>query len=244
VNLQSNRICAVEALLRWKHPERGTVAPGEFLPIAEETGIIVSIGEWVLHHACAAATAWPDRISIAVNVSPIQFKSGRLVEQVKSAIALSGIDPKRLELEITETVLLANTDSTLQTLHRVRDLGVRISMDDFGTGFSSLNYLRSFPFDKIKIDRSFVHDSAANDESRAIIKALIGLGHSLGISTTAEGVENEQQLSFVRDQGCDEVQGYLFSPPLPIKAVSDLISCMEPKSGKRGTAWPKANSAG
>jgi diguanylate cyclase (GGDEF)-like protein len=227
-SLKENQICGMEALLRWHHPERGAIPPSTMIPIAEDTGMIVQIGEWVLRQACAAAVQWPDNIRIAVNLSPVQFKHRNLPQQVLSALAASGLAPDRLELEVTETVLLADNELTLKTLHQLRDLGVRISMDDFGTGYSSLSYLRSFPFDKIKIDQSFVRDIATREDSLAIIRAVIGLGRSLGIATTAEGVETEDQLDLVRQQGCTEVQGFLFSPPLPASAAAALFTETRP----------------
>ena len=223
LDLSSNRICCFEALLRWDHPEWGTISPVEFIPVAEETGLISSVGEWVLREASAAAASWPGDIRVAVNLSPAQFKGRGLVEHVTRALADAGLDPQRLELEVTESLLLADTEATLQTLHRLRALGARISMDDFGTGYSSLSYLRSFPFDKIKIDRTFVAGLTPDDESTAIIKAVVGLGHSLGMSTTAEGIETEAQLAAVRAQGCNEVQGFLFSPPLPASGIAALL---------------------
>jgi diguanylate cyclase (GGDEF)-like protein len=222
VGLKENRVTCLEALLRWDS-ERGTVSPGEFIPVAEETGLIVPIGEWVLREACRQAAAWPDHVRVAVNLSPVQFKNKRLYEMVEAALRETGLKPTRLELEITESLLLADNEPTLKTLHRLRALGVRISMDDFGTGYSSLSYLRSFPFDKIKIDRSFMHDLKSKGDSIAIIKAVIGLGHSLGMSTTAEGIETEEQLAAVREEGCNEVQGFLFSPPLSPAAVGELL---------------------
>jgi EAL domain-containing protein (putative c-di-GMP-specific phosphodiesterase class I) len=195
----------------------------EFIPIAEETGVIAAIGQWVLREACLAAAAWPEHVRIAVNLSPVQFKNRGLVNHVVSALRDAELDPTRLELEITESLLLADTETTLETLHQLRALGVRISMDDFGTGYSSLSYLRSFPFDKIKIDRSFMHGLGEEKDSLAIIKAVIGLGQSLGMSTTAEGIETEEQLAAVRAQGCNEVQGFLFSPPLPQSGIDALF---------------------
>ncbi|MDP1729944.1 MAG: EAL domain-containing protein [Devosia sp.] len=223
VGLEENRVTCLEALLRWDHAERGAIPPAEFIPIAEETALIVPIGEWVLREACRAAVAWPTDARVAVNLSPVQFKSHKLFETVQAALHESGLPPTRLELEITESLLLAENEPTLQTLHRLRALGVRISMDDFGSGFSSLSYLRSFPFDKIKIDRSFMRDLDSKGDSMAIIKAVIGLGHSLGMSTTAEGVETEEQLEAVRGHGCNEVQGFYFSPPLPPAEVHELL---------------------
>ena len=182
------------------------------------------IGEWVLREACRTAAGWPGNIRVAVNLSPVQFKNKRLFETVQAILAETGLSPTRLELEITESLLLADNEPTLATLHKLRALGIRISMDDFGTGYSSLSYLRSFPFDKIKIDRSFMRDLEAKGDNLAIIKAVIGLGHSLGMSTTAEGIETEEQLQAVRDQGCNEVQGFLFSPPVSTQAVADMLS--------------------
>jgi EAL domain-containing protein (putative c-di-GMP-specific phosphodiesterase class I) len=222
--LEKDDICGFEALLRWNHPERGLVSPLEFIPLAEETELIVPIGEWVLHQACLEAANWPSDVRVAVNVSSVQFKSRNLALVVTGALARSGLAPQRLELEITESVLLSNTDSTLATLHQLRALGVRISMDDFGTGYSSLSYLRSFPFDKIKIDRSFVHDLASDGESKAIIRAVTGLGTSLGISTTGEGVETQEELDYLRSEGCTEAQGYFFSKPRPASEVYKMLS--------------------
>jgi diguanylate cyclase (GGDEF)-like protein len=228
LSLDSNRITGLEALLRWDHPERGTVAPDQFVPVAEETGLIIPIGEWVLREACKTAASWPEEITVAVNLSPIQFKNRNLIGHVTDAIADAGISPSRLEIEVTESLLLSDGDLTIKALHQLRKLGVRISMDDFGTGYSSLSHLRSFPFDKIKIDRSFVRDLASKGDSLALVKAVIGLGHSLGIATTAEGVETEAQLDMVRQQGCSEVQGFLFSPPLPAAAVTRLFAAASP----------------
>jgi len=223
VGLAENRITCFETLLRWEHPLRGPISPVEFIPIAEDTGLIVSIGEWVLREACKTAVRWPQNVRVAVNLSPVQFRSPRLFEMIQTALAEAGLGPSRLELEITESLLLADSEQVLETLHRLRGLGIRIALDDFGTGYSSLSYLRSFPFDKIKIDRSFMRDLSRKGDSLAIIKAIIGLGHSLGMSLTAEGVETEEQLTAVREQGCNEVQGFLFSPPIPASAVEVLL---------------------
>jgi len=232
-DLQENRVCGFEALLRWNHAT-GRVSPGEFIPVAEDTGLIVLIGEWVLNQACAEAAGWPDNVKVAVNVSPVQFRSPFLVLMVQEALARSGLAAMRLELEITESVLMENSDATLAILHQLRALGVRISMDDFGTGFSSLSYLRSFPFDKIKIDQSFVRDMTATDGSggnaQAIVRAIAGLGSNLGMRTTAEGVETQEQLDRVRREGCTEVQGYLLSRPAPAGEVSRLIAQFAPKA--------------
>jgi EAL domain-containing protein (putative c-di-GMP-specific phosphodiesterase class I) len=223
IDLRRNALSGFEALLRWHHPERGMVSPAAFIPLAEEIGFIVPLGEWVLRRACAEAMTWPGEAKVAVNLSPVQFKSRNLVQAVVSALAASGLPAGRLELEITESVLLQDNEATLTTLHRLRDLGVRIAMDDFGTGYSSLSYLRSFPFDKIKIDQSFVRDLCIKDGTDFIVRAVIGLGASLGMTTTAEGVETEAQLAQLRAEGCDEVQGYLFSRPVPVSEVADVI---------------------
>ena len=223
VGLKENRVACFEALLRWDS-ERGTISPTEFIPIAEETGLIVQIGEWVLGEACRTAVDWPADVRVAVNLSAVQFKNKRLYETVDAVLRETGLAPTRLELEITESLLLSDSDETLKTLHRLRAMGVRISMDDFGTGYSSLSYLRSFPFDKIKIDRSFMRDLKSKGDSIAIIKAVIGLGQSLGMSTTAEGIETEEQLEAVRAQGCNEVQGFLFSPPVSASAVIQMLA--------------------
>lgn len=217
-------LAGFEALLRWDHPSRGTVPPGEFVPLAEEIGLIVPLGEWVLREALFEAARWPEHIKVAVNLSPAQFRSGRLVHTVTHALATSGVDPARLELEITEGVLLADTESALATLHRLRSLGVRTAMDDFGTGYSSLSYLRSFPFDKLKIDQSFVRDIGNKAEAEAIVRTTIALAKSLGMSTTAEGVETEEQLQLLREEGCAEVQGYLLGRPDNADAARTLLA--------------------
>jgi diguanylate cyclase (GGDEF)-like protein len=223
-SLKKERVCGFEALLRWRNPARGMVMPAEFIPVAEEIGLIVSMGEWVLRRACADAANWPPDIKVAVNVSPVQFKDGRLVQVVSDALATSALSPDRLELEITESVLLTNATTTLVTLHALRKLGVHISMDDFGTGYSSLSYLRSFPFDKVKIDQSFIRDLGAADSSALIVSAVIGLCGSMGMLTTAEGVETEEQLARLRIEKCDEAQGYLFSRPVPQLEIPGLIA--------------------
>ncbi|WP_426614885.1 bifunctional diguanylate cyclase/phosphodiesterase [Bradyrhizobium sp. McL0616] len=222
-DLASDRVVAFEALLRWNHPQRGLISPINFIPLAEETGLIVQLGEFVLRSACADAATWPDDVDVAVNLSPVQFKSPNLIAIVIEALAASGLAARRLELEITESVLLQNSEATLTTLHELRGMGVRISLDDFGTGYSSLSYLRSFPFDKIKIDRSFVSELATRRDSMAIIRAVTGLGRSLGIVTTAEGVENDAQLELLRREGCTQVQGFLFSMPRPASDVALML---------------------
>lgn len=223
IDISGNRVSGFEALLLWRHPVRGMIPPSDFIPIAEATGLINSIGEWVLRTACAEAASWRDGITIAVNLSAVQFRAPSLVHTVIGALAHSGLAPERLELEITESVLLAETETTLTTLHKIRSFGVRIALDDFGTGYSSLSYLRGFPFDKIKIDRSFVKDLSERDDCIAIISAIAGLAKSLGIDTTAEGVETQEQLDFLRLQGCTQAQGFLFSPAMPRADLSALV---------------------
>jgi diguanylate cyclase (GGDEF)-like protein/PAS domain S-box-containing protein len=224
VNLQTEQISGFEALIRWNHPERGIIMPADFIPLAEETALIVPIGEWVLRQACAEAAKWPNHISIAVNLSPAQFRTANITQIVLNALARSGLRAGRLELEITESVLLLSSESTLKTLHQLRTMGVQISMDDFGTGYSSLSYLRSFPFDKIKIDRSFIHDLSSSSDSMAIVRAVTGLGTSLGMKTTGEGVETREELDYLRREGCTEAQGYLFSKARPANEVYDLLA--------------------
>jgi diguanylate cyclase (GGDEF)-like protein len=229
VDMQTEHVTGFEALIRWHHPERGLVSPVDFIAVAEETGLIVPLGDWVLRQACAEAATWPGAVKVAVNLSPIQFKNKNLLLSVVSALAASGLSPSRLELEITEAVLLQETDATLAILHELRGLGVRISMDDFGTGYSSLGYLRKFPFDKIKIDRSFIFDMSDHDDSLAIVRAVIAMGNSLGIATTAEGVETRGQFKQLKLEGCTEVQGYLFSPPKPAAELKGLLASINPK---------------
>jgi diguanylate cyclase (GGDEF)-like protein len=224
INLAANQITGFEALLRWNHPTRGRVAPNEFIPLAEETGLIVPIGEWVVRQACMDAYEWPSDLRVAVNVSAVQFRNKRLASTIMSAVAASGLSPSRLELEITESVLMHDNQDTLATLHQLQLLGVRISMDDFGTGYSSLSYLRSFPFDKIKIDQSFVRDIVEKPDAIGIIRAIAGLGRSMGMTTTAEGVETQQQLDQMREEGCTEVQGYFYSRPVPADNIAELLS--------------------
>ncbi|OAS25504.1 diguanylate cyclase [Methylobacterium platani] len=234
LNLADERLVGCEALIRWRHPERGLVSPLDFIPLAEEIGLIVPIGEWVIRQACRDAAGWPQPLAVAVNVSPAQFKSDRLVETIVSALANTGLPAARLEIEITEGVLLQDNEKTLHTLHRLRDLGVRVSMDDFGTGYSSLSYLRAFPFDKIKIDRSFVADMEAKADGEAIIRAIAGLGRSLGMTTVAEGVETAEQLRRIRAEGCTDVQGYLISKPLASDDLLRLLGAPDaPFSGAR-----------
>ena len=222
-NLAANEISGLEALLRWNHPTRGRVSPADFIPIAEETGLIVEIGAWVMRQACLEAMTWPRPVKVAVNLSPRQFSHNRLLSDVMGALRDAGLPAQRLKLEITEQVLLGNTESTVRTLHHLRQLGVRIAMDDFGTGYSSLSYLRRFPFDKIKIDQSFVRDLCAGSEAVAIVRAVIDLAAGLNMTTTAEGVETPEQLAQLRALGCNEVQGYLLSRPMPAHEVGPVL---------------------
>lgn len=231
VNLQTKRATAFEALMRWNHPERGAVPPSEFIPVAEEMGLIVQLGEWALRQACAQAVEWPDGIRVSVNLSPLQFAKGNLVSTVLSALASSGLPAARLELEITESVLLEKSERNIATLNQLRELGVRISMDDFGTGYSSIGYLRSFPFDKIKIDQTFIRDLLVDEGSLAIVRAIAGLGVSFGITTTAEGVETEDQVRCLNLEGCTEVQGYFYSRPVPGSEITAVLTRLSNKPG-------------
>jgi diguanylate cyclase (GGDEF)-like protein len=223
ISLQDNKITSCEALLRWRHSERGMIPPAEFIPIAEETGLINQLGEWVLTTACAEATTWPDHIKLAVNVSPVQFKSGTLALKIVAALAASGLPASRLELEITEAVLIRDDEAALAILHQLRAIGVGIALDDFGTGYSSLSYLQRFPFDKIKIDRCFVNDIAEPDGSSCIVQAVVNIAAARQMTTTAEGVETQQQRELLRALGCAEMQGYLFSPAKPAAEIRQLF---------------------
>jgi diguanylate cyclase (GGDEF)-like protein len=223
VDIATDEISGFEALIRWHHPQRGIIAPGAFIPLAEETALIVPLGEWAIRNACATAVSWPGNLKIAVNLSPAQFRSQGLLQAIVDALAISGLAPDRLELEITETILLHDSETTLAILYRLRELGVRIVMDDFGTGYSSLSYLQSFPFDKIKIDRSFVKDIAEDQGSLNIVRAVAALAKGLGMSTTAEGVETAEQLNSIRSEGCSEMQGFLFSRPLPAHELEQFF---------------------
>jgi diguanylate cyclase (GGDEF)-like protein len=224
VDLQTRKVTGFETLMRWQHPERGLVSPLEFVPLAEEIGLIVPLGEWALRQACREAMNWPDEIGVAVNLSTVQFNKGNLVSTVIGALASSGLPASRLELEVTESILLEKSDGNIAILNQLRELGVRISIDDFGTGYSSIGYLRNFRFDKIKIDRSFVKDLIEDDGCLAIVRAVIGLGKSFGITTIAEGVETEEQLQRLALEGCTEVQGYLYSMPVPADQVPALLA--------------------
>ncbi len=219
-SLAEKRLTGFEALIRWNHPTRGRVSPVEFIPLAEETGLIVPIGEWVLREACHQASTWPTDVSVAVNVSPKQFAATGVASTVLSALSASGLAPQRLELEITESIFIADVDQTLATLHSLRNLGVRIALDDFGTGYSSLSYLRSFPFDKVKIDKSFVEDLGTSSNGHAVIRAITTLADALGMETLAEGVEDVAQFEVLEREGCQNIQGYLFSRPVAADAVA------------------------
>jgi diguanylate cyclase (GGDEF)-like protein len=222
-DLQANRICAFEALIRWNHPTRGRVSPAEFIPIAEETGLIVEIGAWAMREACRVAMTWPADIRVAVNVSTVQFNRAGLREVVLQALAASGLAPDRLEIEITESIFLDSSEGVMQILHGLKSLGVRIALDDFGTGYSSLSYLQSFPFDKIKIDRSFIQALADRQGAAAVIRAITDLAAALGMETTGEGVEESEQLEQLKTQGCTSVQGFLFSQPLSAGEIPALL---------------------
>lgn len=224
VELSTGRVSCCEALMRWTSPVLGTVAPDEFIGVAEETGQIREMGSWALRVACNAARKWPDHVRVAVNVSPTQFQGCELVNEVRCALETSGLAPERLELEITESLFLADDEHNLETLHALRKLGVRVALDDFGTGYSSLAYLLQFPFDKVKIDRSIVSSIADNKQASAVVKAIVELCADMQMDTVAEGIETDDQLHAVRQRGCTEVQGYIFSPPLPDTAICDLVS--------------------
>ena len=223
ISLRDDKITGCEALLRWRHSERGMISPAEFIPIAEDTGLINQLGEWVLTTACAEAATWPDHIKLAVNVSPVQFKSSTFALKIVAALAASGLAANRLELEITEAVLIRDDEAALAILHQLRGIGVRIALDDFGTGYSSLSYLQRFPFDKIKIDRCFVNDLAEPDGSSSIVQAIVNIAAARHMTTTAEGVETRQQQELLRALGCAEMQGYLFSPARPAAELERLF---------------------
>jgi len=217
------KIIGMEALTRWKHPSRGLVVPNIFIPIAEESSLIIEIGEWVLREACSEAVTWPRPLQVAVNLSPVQFRHGDLPTLVHSILLETGLSPSRLELEITESVLIGDLQRAVSILRRLKSLGVRIAMDDFGTGYSSLSYLQSFPFDKIKIDRTFISNLDRNPQSAAIIRAVIGLGRGLELPVVAEGVETKEQHAFLSRESCDEIQGFLVGRPQPIEEYAEMI---------------------
>jgi len=234
VDLNRKIVTSFEALMRWRHPTRGVIAPGDFIPIAEQTGLIVEMGEWALHQACGDAATWPERVKVTVNVSPAQFEGDDLYKVVKGALDASGLDPRRLELEITETVLLRDEAKVHTALHKLRELGVQIALDDFGTAYASLSYLRSFPFDTIKIDRSFMRD--LDDPQRpdcvAIINAVVAMAKQMQMKTVAEGVETADHLQSVSTAGCD-VQGFYFSKPVPASEVQAVLSQVPKRLGSK-----------
>jgi EAL domain-containing protein (putative c-di-GMP-specific phosphodiesterase class I) len=224
VDLHRNEIVGCEALARWNHSELGFVSPADFIPVAEQSGLIDELGDCVLRQACAEAAAWPDQIKLAVNVSPVQFRSGALTLRIISALVASGLSATRLELEITEAVLIADDEAALTTLHELRSLGVDIALDDFGTGYSSLSYLRRFPFDKIKIDRSFVCGLTEDGGSLSIVRAVLAMASEHKMATTAEGVETEEQRSILRELNCGQMQGFLFSAPVAGEGIRELLN--------------------
>jgi len=228
-DLETNRIGSFEALIRWNHPSRGLVAPDEFIPLAEETGLIVPIGAWVIQEACRQAVKWPEDVRVAVNVSSVQFRRPGLANVLIQALTASGLDPRRLEVEITESIFLESSEALIAVLHSLRAMGIRIALDDFGTGYSSLSYLQSFPFDKIKIDRSFIQQLLSRAGSTAIVRAITDLARALGMETTAEGVENPEQLAELRLHGCSSVQGYLFSRPVNAAGVAEALATANPE---------------
>jgi diguanylate cyclase (GGDEF)-like protein len=229
-------MAGAEALVRWEHPERGLLSPDVFIPIAEETGLILPLSNWVLHTACMAASTWPEELFVSVNLSPTEFQRGQLVSRVQAVLTQTGLNPARLELELTENVMLDDAKGALQIMHDLKALGVRLAMDDFGTGYSSLSYLRSFPFDGLKIDRSFISGLAASGDDQSIIEAIVGLGRALSLTVTAEGVETIEQLQALQDARCDEVQGYFLSRPMDAQAIGHLIGVHAKHSGLRTLA--------
>jgi diguanylate cyclase (GGDEF)-like protein len=240
VSVAERRVKSFEALLRWNHPERGWVAPNEFIPLAEENGLIVPIGEWVLREACREAARWPAHLKVAVNVSVVQFKSPGLLQSISEALEAAGLDGSRLVAEVTETVMIKDVEQAISTLHAIRKKGAAIAMDDFGTGYSSLGYLRSFPFDKIKIDKSFIDELGQREDSAAIVRAATGLAKALGMVSVAEGVETEAQMARIETEGCSEVQGYLISRPMPAREVCGFLGVeplLVPSSERIEAEW-------
>jgi EAL domain-containing protein (putative c-di-GMP-specific phosphodiesterase class I) len=221
----AGEIIGFEALVRWRHPTRGLVPPGSFIELAEESGVIISIGEWVLREACREAASWPRKLQIAVNLSPVQFRSADLPNLVHTVLLETGLDPARLELEITESVLIDDYSRAQSILRRLKSLGVRIALDDFGTGYSSLSYVQSFPFDKLKIDQLFISNVVHNVQSAMIVRSVIGLARGLKIPVVAEGVETKAQLEFLSQESCDEIQGFLIGRPLPILEYAAVVGC-------------------
>ncbi|RZN01691.1 GGDEF domain-containing protein [Bradyrhizobium genosp. SA-3] len=240
-DLRTDRISGLEALLRWQHPKRGLVPPDQFIPLAEEIGLIAPLGEWGLNRACKEAANLPTEFKMAVNVSASQFRDPKLASVIANALDMSALAPHRLELEITESVLLGNSTETIATLHELKARGLRIALDDFGTGYSSLSYLRSFPFDKIKIDQSFVRDATATKGSKLIVRAITSLGRSLGMTTTAEGVETIEQLNQMKAEGCNEAQVFLFSRPVPATELASTILSL--RNGLKRSDWSRARAS-
>jgi EAL domain-containing protein (putative c-di-GMP-specific phosphodiesterase class I) len=236
MDVSTGRISACEALVRWTHPTRGPVPPNDFIPLAEETGLIIAIGEHVLRTACKEAASWTKDILVAVNLSSVQFRAGDLPSMVASILNETGLEAKRLELEITESILIEDKEHALEMLKAIRGLGVRIALDDFGTGYSSLSYLSSFPFDKIKIDRSFIRDVPDRPDSAAIVRAILTLAETLEMSTTAEGVERVEELDWLREHGCDQAQGFLFSRAVPARDLALLLGM----NGAKPSGEPKS----
>ena len=238
IRATTGEIVGLEALIRWQHPELGLVPPSQFIPLAEETGLIVPIGEWVLHSACRQNRLWQQAghppVHVAVNIASPHFRQGALSDSVAAALQDSGLDPAWLELEVTESMLMHSVDTTLATLFKLKDRGVRLAIDDFGTGYSSLSYLKRFPLDTLKIDRSFVKDLPRDAEDAAIAKAIIAMAHSLKLEVVAEGVESAEQLAFLQQHGCDVVQGFLFSRPVPAAAFGSLLANRELKAASGG----------
>jgi predicted signal transduction protein with EAL and GGDEF domain len=230
-DLESGSILGFEALLRWTHGALGEIGPATFIPLAEESGLILKLGRWVLREACAEAARWTPALKLSVNLSPVQFTQGDLAAEVEAILAETGLDPARLELEVTEGLLIKDADQAIVILERLKALGVQISMDDFGTGYSSLSYFRMFPFDKVKIDQSFIRDMIDNPQARAIIRSVIGLGRGLGMPVVAEGVETEAQLEALRAEGCDQVQGFWISRPGPIAHFEGVVMGREAETG-------------
>jgi EAL domain-containing protein (putative c-di-GMP-specific phosphodiesterase class I) len=243
-SIATGGIRGYEALVRWKHPSRGYVPPGEFIPIAEENGLILKVGEWVLREACTKAASWEPPYKVAVNISPIQFSHVDLPKLILEILAETGLSPNQLELELTESTIFLDKERSLHMLRSIKELNVGIALDDFGTGYSSLDTLRAFPFDKIKLDRSFMSDVESNDQAKAVVRAVLALGKSLDIPVLAEGIETEGQLSLLTGEGCDEVQGYLFGRPLPLGEIVHTGQITLRVGGKEWPAQhePKRNS--
>jgi EAL domain-containing protein (putative c-di-GMP-specific phosphodiesterase class I) len=228
VDVKTRRLCGAEALVRWRHPTKGLIAPDQFIPLAESTGLIVPLGEWIMQRACADAASWPAHVKIAVNISAVQFRRGNLFDVILCTLVETGLAPERLELEITETSLLENQEAHLTTIRQLKNLGISMALDDFGTGYSSLTYLTNFPFDKIKIDSTFAQGVLNRRDCVAVVSSVLALAHGLGTITTVEGIETEQQFEYMRNAGVDLAQGYLFGRPVPF-AQFDFDDATLPK---------------